>query len=949
VLRRRVTTEQASLSQAKGKTPSYHESIPEASAVDMFSSALKSFSSNITSNYEIGKQAVATSGAWKIFDGKKKSTNAPASIFIFERKSLDVHSSGLGGRASATSIRKVQDEVVERLKKEASSLARLRHPSILQLVEPVEDTRNGGLMFATEPVTASLAELLSEKDDQERSSGVGGRPSRYVVEDPDGTRHRRDLELDELEIQKGLLQIAKGLEFLHESAGLVHGNLTPEAIYVNAKSDWKISGLSFAGPPHGAEGHQNMPPISLSEVLHYDQRLPRFVQLNLDYASPDLVIDTNLNISADIFSLGLLAIALYNFPHASPIQTNGNQSTYKKTFSSASTTPSSRNDFLSTRPLPRELLQTLSRLLARRPAERMTAREFQQSPFFDNILVNTIRFLDALPAKTASEKAQFMRGLGRVMPQFPPSVLGKKILAALLDELKDKELLALILQNIFHIIKAIPSGRRVFPEKVLPRLREVFLTKSKNDERDAGKEAGLMIVLENIGLISENCSAKEFKDDALPLILLGLDSPAHPLMDASLQCLPAILPVLDFSTVKHDLFPVVASVFSKTSSLSIKVRALEAIFVLCGGTAGAAQAATQVDDLSGAVPEPKSSKATSLTALDKFTVQEKVVPLLKGIKTKEPAVMMAALGVFQQVGKIADTDFLAMDVLPILWSFSLGPLLNLVQFKAFMELVKKLSSKIEQEQTRKLQELSSTNRSSEAGDPSLSKATENGFATSTMGTEDDFERLVLGNRANDSPSDAMSFGQTTRQPPQQAPAPIFAWSTADASSKATSMSNEPAPNSSILQPMRPMQPISRSVTPDVSMSSFPSLRPTTNASSLSSHTWTIPALTPSSNAPLQAQPKPPTTTSNSFFLPPPPPPPPPPPSNPLRGPPPLASPPIGPPPPATAQSAWPQLQYGGLSNNTSNAFGVSMTPLTPSTNLPQQLPKQGLDKYQSLL
>ena len=33
-----------------------------------------------------------------------------------------------GARASATSIRKVQDEVVDRLKKEASSLARLRHP-----------------------------------------------------------------------------------------------------------------------------------------------------------------------------------------------------------------------------------------------------------------------------------------------------------------------------------------------------------------------------------------------------------------------------------------------------------------------------------------------------------------------------------------------------------------------------------------------------------------------------------------------------------------------------------------------------------------------------------------------------------------------------------------------------------------------------------------------------
>ena len=48
-------------------------------------------------------------------------------------------------------------------------------------------------------------------------------------------RRRRELEIDELEIQKGLLQVSKALEFLHENAGLVHGNLTPESILINAK------------------------------------------------------------------------------------------------------------------------------------------------------------------------------------------------------------------------------------------------------------------------------------------------------------------------------------------------------------------------------------------------------------------------------------------------------------------------------------------------------------------------------------------------------------------------------------------------------------------------------------------------------------------------------------------------------------------------------------------
>ena len=202
----------------------------------MFSSALKSFQSNISAKYSIAPQPTSVSGAWKIFDGKNKTSGKSVSIFVFDRKSLDPNSGGLGGvRSGSSQLKKLHDEVIARIKKECSLLARLRHPCILELAEPIEDTRSGGLMFATEPVTASLAGLLQEKDDQERAGGVAGRPSRFVIEEADGQRRRRELEIDELEIQKGLLQVSQGLEFLHESAGLVHGNLTPEAIYVNVK------------------------------------------------------------------------------------------------------------------------------------------------------------------------------------------------------------------------------------------------------------------------------------------------------------------------------------------------------------------------------------------------------------------------------------------------------------------------------------------------------------------------------------------------------------------------------------------------------------------------------------------------------------------------------------------------------------------------------------------
>jgi SCY1-like protein 2 len=367
--------------------------------------------------------------------------------------------------------------------------------------------------------------------------------------------------------------------------------------------------------------------------------------LNLDYTSPDFVIDGNITPAADMFSLGMMIIALYNSPHRSPMEFNGSQSSYKRAYSSSSSIPNRTNNFMSSQPLPREVMNgVLDRLITRRPAQRIDAREFQQAQYFDNILVSTIRFLDSLPAKTPNEKTQFLRGLPRILAQFPKSVLEKKVLPALLDETKDRELLALVLQNVFKMITILPSGKRAFTEKVIPKLRETFLSaapagsKGAAQDRDSLKEAGLMVLLENMSVAAENSSGKDFKDDILPIINYALESPTHSLVDAALRTLPVVTPILDFSTIKNELFPVIAAIFAKTSSMGIKIRGLEAFKTLCGG-GSEEQDGFQGDGLTGIVEQPKA-KSSNVSILDKYTIQEKVMPLLKGIKTKEPAVMV---------------------------------------------------------------------------------------------------------------------------------------------------------------------------------------------------------------------------------------------------------------------------------------------------------------------
>ncbi|ERS97865.1 SCY1 protein kinase [Sporothrix schenckii ATCC 58251] len=838
----------------------------------MFTSAFKSISSTINSGYTVAATPTSAAGPWKIYDAKKKSTGKAYSVFVFDRKSLDAHASSLG-RSGAAAFKKVADEVVERLKREASSLARLRHPSILELVEPVEDTRGGGLQFATEAVTASLTSLLQEKDEQEGAHGSSGRSraSRYVTEDADGVRRRREIEIDELEIQKGLLQLGKALEFLHENAGLVHGNLTPDAVLVNAKSDWKISGLAFCGPAEiGAAGPSaSFPPVSVHEILNMDARLPKSVQLNLDYASPDLVLDNNLTPSADMFSLGLLCVALYNSPHRSPIEAHASVSSYKRAFASAGGVPSNTNNYLSSRPLPRELaVHVLPRLIARRPAQRLTAKEFQTSEYFDNILVSTIRFLDAFPAKTHGEKSSFMRGLNKVLPSFPKSVMEKKVLPALLDEMKDRELAPQILQNVFRIVELLPSAKRVFSDRVLPCLKEHFLVpgaaaatanhKNTPQERDPSRDASLMVVLDRLVIITDNTTGKEFKDDVLPIVATALDSPTPAVVDAALRSVPAMLPVLDFSTIKHELFPVVAAIFSKTSSLAIKIRGLQAFVILCGGSPDSTElgGGDGLDGLSSS--EPKRGTSTS-TALDKYTMQEKIVPLIKGIKTKEPAVMMEALNVLRVVGGIVDADFVAFELLPVLWTMSLGPLLNLKQFQAFMKLIKTLSSRVEDEQVRKLQELSGADAAAAHSSLNGNAALMDEFSSFGAGiggsafdvgggsgggggggdVEDDFERLVKGKTGGgglggdalmDGGWDAAPAASARRPSPNlggnrsttpratasaaASAAPAFSWSTPTPTP--TTAQAPPAP-----KPQQ--QPAFRTVTPD--LNSFAAMTP----------------------------------------------------------------------------------------------------------------------------
>jgi SCY1-like protein 2 len=201
-------------------------SSPSASSTNLpFTSTSSSSPSSSSKSFSVG--------LWRVLGATHKTTGKEVSVWVFEKKILD----GIKGDSSGRNAVASREWVVEQLKKDvrpscscksslkkatprqATSLSRLRHPDILHMVEPLDESRSE-LTFVTEIITASLQTMLT------LGKHTRGTPPTVEV---------GEVDLDEVEIQKGTLQIAKGLAFLHQQARMVHLNLSPDAILINSK------------------------------------------------------------------------------------------------------------------------------------------------------------------------------------------------------------------------------------------------------------------------------------------------------------------------------------------------------------------------------------------------------------------------------------------------------------------------------------------------------------------------------------------------------------------------------------------------------------------------------------------------------------------------------------------------------------------------------------------
>ncbi|OCT87626.1 hypothetical protein XELAEV_18021323mg [Xenopus laevis] len=523
----------------------------------------------VTREFDVGKH-IASGGnglAWKIFNGTKKSTKQEVAVFVFDKKIIDKYQ------------KYEKDQIIDSLKRGVQQLTRLRHPRLLTVQHPLEESRDC-LAFCTEPVFASLANVLGSWDNL---------PSPLPPE-------IRDHKLFDAEGKYGLLQVSEGLSFLHSSVKMIHANLTPENIILNKSGAWKIMGFDFCNPATNPSDQE-----AKFLCKEWDPNLPPLCLPNPEYLAPEYILSVSCDPVSDMYSLGVIIHAVYN--KGKTIFEVNKQDIYKS-FSRQLDQLSRLNPNVLVN-IPEEVKEHVKLLLNVTPAVRPDADQITKIPFFDDVGVVTLQYFDSLFQRDNLQKSQFFKELPKVLQKLPKRVVVQRILPALTSEFVNPDMVPFVLPNVLLI--AEECTKEEYIKLILPELGPVF--------RQQEPIQILLIFLQKMDLLLTKTPSDEIKNSVLPMVYRALEAPSIQIQELCLNIIPTFANLIDYPSMKNSLIPRIKNACLQTSSLAIRVNSL-----VCLGKI--------------------------LEYLDKWFVIDELLPFLQQIPSREPAVLMGILGIF---------------------------------------------------------------------------------------------------------------------------------------------------------------------------------------------------------------------------------------------------------------------------------------------------------------
>ncbi|KAK3517854.1 hypothetical protein QTP70_021010 [Hemibagrus guttatus] len=579
-------------------------------------------------------------------------------VFVFDKKIIDRYQ------------KFEKDQIIDSLKRGVQQLTRLRHPRLLTVQHPLEESRDS-LAFCTEPVFASLANVLGQWDNL---------PSPVPTD-------IKDHKLFDVEIKYGLLQISEGLSFLHSGVKMVHGNLCPENIILNKSGAWKIMGFDFSissSNPSDAE-----PKYVCKE---WDPNLPPLCLPNPEYVAPEYILSVSCDSASDMYSLGVVIHAVFN--EGKPVFQVNKQDIFKS-FSRQLDQLSRLSPGVLSK-VPEEVREHVKMLLSVTANVRPDADQMTKIPFFDDVGAVTLQYFDSLFQRDNLQKSQFYKGLPKILPKLPKArnsdhhccfsilqrVIVYRILPALTSEFVNPDMVPFVLPNVLLI--AEECTKEEYMRLILPDLTPVF----KQEEPiqilqgvcKLMTSTILLIFLQKMDLLLTKTPPEAIKNNVLPMVYRALEAPSIQIQELCLNIIPTFANLIDYPSMKNALIPRIRAACLQTSSLAVRVNSL-----VCLGKI--------------------------LEYLDKWFVIDEILPFLQQIPSREPAVLMGILGIYKctfthkKLG--IPKEHLAGKSLPHLVSLSIDNNLNLNQFNSFMAVIREMLSRMEAEHKTKLEQIHS--------------------------------------------------------------------------------------------------------------------------------------------------------------------------------------------------------------------------------------------------
>ncbi|CAC5369636.1 SCYL2 [Mytilus coruscus] len=560
----------------------------------------------------------------------------------------------------------------------------------------------------------------------------------------------KDYKLYQVEIKHGLLQLAEGLAFLHNDVKMVHCNICPESIIINKNGSWKIAGFDCcipnsnqqSDPSNGSwkvagfdccipnsnqqsdpsvsikfiinkngswkvagfdccipnSNQQSDPSVSIKFIINkngswkvagfdccipnsnqqsdpsfanaepsfpyreWDPDLPSMIQPCLDYLAPEFALTMTCCRGSDMFSIGVLIHAIFNY--GKPLYECNNQLSMFKKYSEE--LRKFRSSLLGN--VPVELHEYVKLLLNTEPSVRPDSDQLTKIPYFEDVGSMTLQFMDTLFQRDNLQKSHFFKGLPKIIEKLPKRVNLQRILPALTKECVNADMIPFVLPSILLMAEQVTE--KEYMMFIFPELKPMFKIKEPIQI--------LLLFMQNMNLLLKKTPQSEIKNHVLPMIYQALDQNSPQLQEICLNIIPTFAELIDFSSLKSHILPRIKKICLGTSTLKIRVHCL-----LCVGKL--------------------------LEYMDKWTVLDDILPFLPQVPSKEPAVLMSILGIYQVTmthAKLGITkDIMASKVLPFLIPLSIDNNINLSQFNAFFGVIKEMMTKVEQEHRSKLEQL----------------------------------------------------------------------------------------------------------------------------------------------------------------------------------------------------------------------------------------------------